>query len=98
MPHLAQAGLRRIGDLILRPRAPLAARFGTALFNRLDALLGHAKTPITPRFEAPAYLAERRFAEPIVQRETIRSDDPRARAANFRICSRGRAKARASST
>jgi protein ImuB len=68
---LAQTGLRRIGDLILRPRAPLAARFGQALFHRLDALLGHAKTPITPRFEVPAYLAERRFAEPIVQRETI---------------------------
>ncbi len=29
------------------------------------------QTPISPRFEAPAYLAERRFAEPIVQRETI---------------------------
>jgi protein ImuB len=68
---LAQTGLRRIGDLILRPRAPLAARFGQTLFHRLDALLGHARTPITPRFEAPAYLAERRFAEPIVQRETI---------------------------
>ncbi|MDR3408567.1 MAG: DNA polymerase Y family protein [Methylovirgula sp.] len=71
LAELAQAGLRRIGDLILRPRAPLAARFGKQLFVRLDALLGHAKTPITPRFEAPAYLAERRFAEPIVQRETI---------------------------
>ena len=68
---LAQAGLRRIDDLILRPRAPLAARFGKPLFVRLDALLGRVKTPITPRFEAPAYLAERRFAEPVVQRETI---------------------------
>ncbi len=68
---LARAGMRRIDDLILRPRAPLAARFGKPLFVRLDALLGRAKTPITPRFEAPAYLAERRFAEPIVQRETI---------------------------
>ncbi len=68
---LAQAGLRRIDDLILRPRAPLAARFGKPLFVRLDALLGRAKRPITPRFEAPAYLAERRFAEPVVQRETI---------------------------
>lgn len=68
---LAQTGLRRIGDLILRPRAPLAARFGQTLFHRLDALLGRARTPITPRFEVPAYLAERRFAEPIVQRETI---------------------------
>ena len=68
---LAQTGLRRISDLILRPRAPLAARFGKTLFDRLDTLLGQTKTPITPRFEAPAYLTERRFAEPIVQRETI---------------------------
>ncbi|MEW6436507.1 MAG: DNA polymerase Y family protein [Pseudomonadota bacterium] len=68
---LAQAGLRRIDDLILRPRAPLAARFGKPLFVRLDALLGRVKTPITPHFEAPAYLAERRFAEPVIQRETI---------------------------
>jgi protein ImuB len=71
LAELAQAGLRRIDDLILRPRAPLAARFGKALFNRLDALMGRAKTPIMPRFEAPCYLAERRFAEPIIQRETI---------------------------
>ncbi len=68
---LTQTGLLRINDLILRPRAPLAARFGQTLFSRLDALLGRARTPITPRFEAPAYLTERRFAEPIVQRETI---------------------------
>jgi protein ImuB len=71
LAHLAQAGLRQIGDLILRPRAPLAARFGTQMFVRLDALLGHAKTPITPRFEAPAFLVERRFAEPIVARAAI---------------------------
>ncbi len=71
LADLAQAGLRRIDDVLLRPRAPLAARFGTALFAKLDALLGHAKTPISPRFEAPAYLAERRFPEPIGRRETI---------------------------
>lgn len=68
---LAQAGLRRIDDLILRPRAPLAARFGAALFARLDGLLGRAKRPISPRFEAPAYLVERRFAEVIIRREDV---------------------------
>jgi protein ImuB len=68
---LAQAGLRRIDDLLLRPRAPLAARFGAALFARLDGLLGRAKRPISPRFEAPAYLVERRFAETIIRREDV---------------------------
>ncbi|WP_219323128.1 DNA polymerase Y family protein [Methylovirgula sp. HY1] len=66
---LAQAGLRRIDDLLLRPRAPLAARFGSSLFDRLDGLLGRAKKPISPRFEAPAYLVERRFAETLIRRE-----------------------------
>ncbi|MGO9134325.1 MAG: Y-family DNA polymerase, partial [Methylovirgula sp.] len=68
---LGQAGLRRIDDLLLRPRAPLAARFGAYLFARLDGMLGRAKTPISPRFEAPAYLVERRFAEVIIRREDV---------------------------
>ncbi len=68
---LAHAGLRRIGDIIPRPRAPLAARFGASLFMRLDALLGRAKNPISPCFEAPPYLAERRFAEGIVLQADI---------------------------
>ena len=69
--RLGQAGLRRIGDLLLRPRAPIAARFGNAIHDRLDALLGHAKDPISPRFEAPAFVAERRFAEGIARREDV---------------------------
>ncbi len=68
---LAHAGLRRIGDIIPRPRAPLTARFGALLFTRLDALLGRAKSPISPCFEAPPYLAERRFAEGIVLQADI---------------------------
>ncbi len=71
LADLGQAGLRRIGDILLRPRAPLAARFGSSLFEKLDAMLGRVKTPISPRFEAPAYLAERRFAEPISRRECV---------------------------
>jgi protein ImuB len=68
---LAQSGLRRIDDLLFRPRAPLTARFGSHVFLRLDAALGRIKNPITPRFEVPACLAERRFADPIVNREAI---------------------------
>jgi protein ImuB len=68
---LAQAGLRRIGDIMLRPRAAIAARCGGFIHARLDGLLGRAKTPISPRFEAPPYLAERRFLEGVVRREDI---------------------------
>ncbi len=68
---LSQAGLKRIDDLILRPRAPIAARFGEQVHARLDGLMGRARSPITPRFEAPVYLVERRFADPISRREDV---------------------------
>jgi protein ImuB len=68
---LAQAGLRRVGDLLMRPRAPIAARFGAGIVARLDALLGLRGDPLSPRFETPAYLVERRFAEGIARREDI---------------------------
>ncbi len=69
--RLGQAGLRRVGDLLLRPRAPIAARFGQDVHHRLDVLLGRARDPISPRFEAPAFVAERRFAEGIARREDV---------------------------
>ena len=69
--RLGQAGLRRVSDLLLRPRAPIAARFGSTIHHRLDVLLGKARDPISPRFEAPAFVAERRFAEGIARREDV---------------------------
>ena len=71
--QLGQAGLRRVGDLLLRPRAPIAARFGPDMHRRLDALLGCTREPISPRFETPALMAERRFADGIARREDIES-------------------------
>ncbi len=62
---LARAGLRRIGDLAMRPRAPIAARFGAEVLNRLDALHGLERDAISPRFAPPEFCAERRFASPI---------------------------------
>jgi protein ImuB len=66
---MARAGLRRVGDLALRPRAPIAARFGAEAIARLDALSGLAREAISPRFAAPDFCAERRFASPIVAQE-----------------------------
>ncbi len=68
---LRTAGLTRIGELLTRPRAPLAARFGAGLINRLDAIVGAARDPISPRFEAAPYMAERRFAEGLARTEEI---------------------------
>jgi len=62
---LAQVGLKRIADVLDRPRAPLAARFGQAFVRRIDQALGREDEPITPRLPVPAAMAEQRFAEPI---------------------------------
>ena len=76
LPHgtleaMKQAGLRCVGDAGPRPRAPLAARFGAVLHTRIEGALGLTLAPISPRFEAPPYLVERRFAEPLAQDEAI---------------------------
>jgi len=68
---LNRAGLRRIGDVALRPRAPIAARFGAEVMSRLDALSGLERGAISPRFPAPDFCAERRFASAILHREAI---------------------------
>jgi protein ImuB len=68
---MRRAGLRSIGDLLARPRAPLAARFGQGALTRLDALACRIRDPIAPRFEAPSFIAERRFPEGLTQRADI---------------------------
>ena len=68
---MARAGLRRIGDLAMRPRAPIAARFGSASVARLDALKGLERSSIMPRFAPPDFCAERRFASPVQTVEAI---------------------------
>lgn len=62
---LAQVGLKCIADVIDRPRAPLAARFGEKFLRRLDQALGREDESIKPRLPLPRYMAERRFPDPI---------------------------------
>jgi protein ImuB len=66
---LRRAGLKTIGDLATRPRAPLAARFGEMLPKLLARLLGKQDVRITPRRELPAIWTEARFAEPLARSE-----------------------------
>jgi protein ImuB len=68
---MARAGLRRIGDIALRPRAPITARFGAVPMARLDALKGLERSSIAPRFPPPDFCAERQFASPIQTIEAI---------------------------
>ncbi|MDQ0506263.1 Y-family DNA polymerase [Xanthobacter agilis] len=68
---LARLGFRRVGDLYGKPRAPLAARFGTGLLRRLDAALGHAPTAVDYRFPPPVFCAERALPEPVERVEDV---------------------------
>ncbi len=68
---MARAGLRRIGDVALRPRAPITARFGALSVARLDELTGATRVSIAPRFPPPDFVAERRFVSPVQTVEAI---------------------------
>ncbi len=68
---LARVGLKKIADIVDRPRAPLAARFGAHLLRRLDEALGAVEEPITPRLPVPPYIADRCFAEPVTHEAYI---------------------------
>jgi protein ImuB len=63
---LHRAGLKRIADLDDRPRAPLAARFGTDFPARLARVLGDEDVRITPHRPAPPIAVDRVFFEPIL--------------------------------
>ena len=68
---LARVGLHRIGDLLGLPRAPLAARFGAIVVQRLDQALGQIDEPISPKQAVPDLRLRLAFAEPISRREDI---------------------------
>jgi protein ImuB len=63
--------LKRIGDIVDLPRAPLTARFGSEVLRQLDRALGHEHEPLTPRLPVAPYVAEQRFAEPIAREEDV---------------------------
>ena len=71
VPRLERVGLGRIGDLIELPRAPLAARFGARLLERLDQALGRAAEPVSPRRPVPRWRTRLSFPEPLGRVEDI---------------------------
>lgn len=68
---LVRAGLKTIGCLARRPRAPLAARFGAILVDRLERTLGQTRSPISPWRPEPVAHADLACGEPIVRPEDI---------------------------
>jgi protein ImuB len=74
---LRRAGLKTIGDVAKRQRVELTARFGKEFTFLLERALGRGDWPISPKRPVPDFMAERRFAEPIVAEavmmETLRS-------------------------
>lgn len=68
---LARIGLHLVGQVMARPRAPLARRFGKLLMLRLDQALGTVEEAISPRLPVPELIAERRLAEPVGRIEDI---------------------------
>ena len=68
---MASAGLRRIGDILGMPRAPLASRFGSVVTARLDAALGHVNESFTPIAPPRPLLSLQNFAEPLLAPEDI---------------------------
>ena len=68
---LRRAGLKTVGDLAHRPRAPLAARFGEVLPVLLARLLGEVDPHIVPRRSPPAIQVEARFAEPVARTDFV---------------------------
>jgi protein ImuB len=62
---LRRAGLKTIGDVALRARHEIAARFGADFTTLLEQALGQGDAPISPRKPLPDYIVEKRFAEPV---------------------------------
>ena len=62
---LSRLGLRRIGDLLGQPRAPLARRFGRALVHRLDQAMGAAPEPVSALRTAPRLATRLTLPEPV---------------------------------
>ncbi|MDH2326356.1 DNA polymerase Y family protein [Cereibacter sp. SYSU M97828] len=62
---LSRLGLRRVGDLLPLPRAPLARRFGAELVLRLDQMMGDRPEPVAAPPNSPNFAVRMALPEPI---------------------------------
>ena len=66
---LKRAGLKTVGDVVVRPLSAIAARFGERAATRVRRIIGEADSPLSPRIVKPPLYVERRFAEPVARTE-----------------------------
>ncbi|WP_443584419.1 Y-family DNA polymerase [Sphingomonas sp. CLY1604] len=64
---LTRAGLKTVGDVMARPIAGIAARFGEAAASAVRRLAGDDRAPVRPKVRVAPIAVERRFAEPIAR-------------------------------
>lgn len=68
---LSRAGLKTVGDVMARPLAGIAARFGAAAATAVRRLSGEALAPVAPRVGVVPVASERRFAEPVSRTDHV---------------------------
>ena len=68
---LFRVGVRRIGELRVMPRAPLAARFGTEVARRLDQAFGVIRQPNSPQLPAAPFRSHLECPEALSRQEDI---------------------------
>jgi protein ImuB len=66
---LKRAGLKIVGDVVVRPLSAIAARFGQGAATRVRRIIGEADSPLSPRVVRQPLHVERRFAEPVARTE-----------------------------
>lgn len=66
---LRRAGLKTVGDVVVRPLSAIAARFGGYAATRVRRIVGEADSPLSPRVVKLPLHVERRFAEPVARTE-----------------------------
>ena len=68
---LRRLGLKTVGTLLDKPRAPFSARFPTELLRRLDQALGRSEEPLVPVVHPPVYHSLRYLLEPVFTQAAV---------------------------
>lgn len=68
---LSTAGLKTVGDVMARPLAGIAARFGVAAATAVRRLAGDAHAPVVARAAVVPIQADRSFAEPVTKTQHV---------------------------
>ena len=71
--ELGKVGYKTVGCLIDLPRAPIVARFGQEILQRLDQALGREDEVLSPIQPVAELVSEKRFPDPVCYEEDIRA-------------------------